>query len=484
MRIWKFYAFLAPLAILLMAFVSASTVDSSRASAQSPVQKPNIVVFNLDDMSNYDYQTIAAMRRATGDKGAFFENATVTTALCCPSRVSTLTGQYIHNHRVKRHVGTGADGTPEGYPRYKKYGLDKRNVAVWLQDSGYATAAVGKLMNGYHAGSDGIDPGWDEWFVANSPGVSFALNENGVVKRYQDRSSNWEDILGSKSVGVINRWAGKKPLFLYHNPHAPHSPNLWPKRYDDKFSRTPLPNIGAVNEKNVSDKPRYIRNLPRMSRGQVRGLAVKNRERLRSELSVVDQVYRIEAALRKKGQLNNTIFFFTSDNGFHLGSHRLPPGKQTPYVTDHGVPLAVWGKGVTSGVRKHLVTNVDFAPTWLDIAGVPKAGKKLDGKSFLPAIESAGSPANRWRKYALNEGFFGSDVRNAIVPPTYSAVRTQNTVLVRYSTGEQEFYNLKKDPAQARNRIDLMDRSQRRRLDTKRGELFRCSEAACRTAGR
>ena len=472
-----------------LAVTAACSVEVNDTALSRQIEpRPNIVVFNLDDMARADFESNGPLRSVVEGRGADFRNPAVTTSLCCPSRVSTLTGQYTHNHGIQRHVGEGRDGVIEGYPRYKEYGLDKDNLAVWLQDSGYATAMVGKLMNGYRG--EEVDPGWTEWYASVSSWKNnVSLNENGEVRSYKDRRRDWEDILGNKSVKVIEEHAGEKPIFLYHNPHAPHGPLVWPERHDGRFRTAGLPQVGAVNEKNVSDKPAYIRKLDRLDRRDLTKMEQKHRQRMRSELAVANALQRVEKALERKGELDNTIFFFTSDNGYHLGSHRLPAGKQTPYRTDHEVPLAVWGgedTDVKKANRDHLVTNVDFAPTILDLTGTSKAGKKLDGESFVGALDGSVA-AKDWRRYQLWEGYDNSGLPSSIAPPGYSAVRTlKGAVFVRYSTEDLpagdtalEYYDLNRDPHQKNNRVDSMPPKHRRKLDELRDRLFQCVGSGC-----
>src|SRR5439155_4507014 len=106
------------------------------------------------------------------------------------------------------------------------------------------------------------------------------------------------------------------------------------------------------------------------------------RLRLQSMLAVQDLVAAILDALAAAGKLDDTYLFFTSDNGYHFGEHRLMPGKQTPYEEDLRVPLVVRGPAVPSGViLPHLVGNIDFAPTFLALAGLPRR-EDFDGHSI------------------------------------------------------------------------------------------------------
>ena len=112
-------------------------------------------------------------------------------------------------------------------------------------------------------------------------------------------------------------------------------------------------------------------------------------------LSVEDLLKQTITTLQETGELGNTYIFFTSDNGFHLGEHRLPRGKRTSYEEDIGVPLMVRGPSVPAGItRQQLVINNDFAPTIANLAGVAPPGF-VDGSSFVPLLSA--SPPSSWR---------------------------------------------------------------------------------------
>ena len=469
---------------LLLVSVPLFAAHGAHAQVSSPdARRPNVVLINADDLSSGDYARLGALRQATGAKGLTFRNGYVTTALCCPSRVSTLTGRYVHNHGVERHVGpdTGED-------KFRRIGGDRSTVATWLGAAGYETALVGKYLNNYHVEEE-KPPGWDHWFAGDSPAQSWRLNENGEVKEYsQDRRNpgyrHWEDMLGDKAVGVVGGM-GNNPLFLYYAPHAPHTPELSPPRHDGRFAAASLPRGGAFDEADVSDKPGWVRGLPRVTDKQRAAWTDKHRARLRATLSIVDQIRRIEDALAKKGELADTVFILTSDNGYHMGAHRLPQGKQTPYETDHRVPLAIWGEGVETGIRGHYVLNTDLAPTIADLAGadVPDYDTRVDGRSFARLL-TADPPAADYRRNFLVEGFHGADVKAAVVPPTYRTLYggTQGFVYTRYETGEMEYYDLRQDPAQERSLHRSLSPSRRAALNATWSALASCEGDECRRA--
>lgn len=213
----------------------------------------------------------------------------------------------------------------------------------------------------------------------------------------------------------------------------------------------------------------------------------KYRDRQRATLAGVREIRRIAQAIEEKGEADNTVFVILSDNGYHLGSHRLSSGKQTPYRTDHEVPLAVWGKiggqPILNTNRPHIVQNTDLRPTFMELAGGDPSGH--DGKSFAPVVDpTRAMPPRYYRDEVIWEGYYGADVPSAIVPPTYSAiVNRYGKKFVRYHhpdrADEYEYYDWRRDPHEAENGYKSLSLDKRREWNVRRDELFRCEEASC-----
>jgi arylsulfatase A-like enzyme len=162
------------------------------------------------------------------------------------------------------------------------------------------------------------------------------------------------------------------------------------------------------------------------------------------------------------GEQNNTYFVFSSDNGYHMGEHRLRPGKMTAFDTDIRVPLVITGPGVPAGrTVDQIAMNVDLCPTFTDLAGAT-APADVDGRSLAPLLR--GQTVEGWRAAALVEhrgphidrsdpdmidlyehGPFSGN------PTTYEAIRTQTAVYVQYVDAEREYYNLATDPDELHN---------------------------------
>ena len=105
----------------------------------------------------------------------------------------------------------------------------------------------------------------------------------------------------------------------------------------------------SFDEADVSDKPSYVASLPRLAEWQKEAITRHNRERLRALRAVDDLVATVVEALDASGRLDDTYIIYTSDNGFHMGQHRLFMGKTTAYEEDIRVPLAIRGPGIRAG---------------------------------------------------------------------------------------------------------------------------------------
>jgi arylsulfatase A-like enzyme len=163
----------------------------------------------------------------------------------------------------------------------------------------------------------------------------------------------------------------------------------------------------------------------------------------------------LRTQLDQLGVARNTYVVFTSDNGFHLGQHRLPPGKETAFDTDVQVPLVITGPGVEAGQHSDaLASNVDLRPTFDHIAGA-SISPKVDGRSLLPLL--GGQPS--WNREAVlveHHGPLGgpgdpdvpadTNTPTFVLPTAYEAIRTQTELWVEYVDGEVEHYDIATDP--------------------------------------
>ncbi|MBA2450229.1 MAG: sulfatase-like hydrolase/transferase [Chloroflexi bacterium] len=202
------------------------------------------------------------------------------------------------------------------------------------------------------------------------------------------------------------------------------------------------------------------------------------------------------------GQDENTYIFFTSDNGFHLGQHRLRSGKQAPYEEDIRVPLIVRGPGVDAGrVEERIVGNVDLAPTFARLAGVV-APEYVDGRSLVPLLRD--DPPSEWRRAYLlqHEDSDGTDPQDPmdldqqVQRPgrrqdrqpgrlditEFTGLRTRDHTYVEYVTGERELYALRSDPDELQNAYATADPTLLAQLSSRLAALRQCAGASCRAA--
>lgn len=443
-------------------------------AAASP--RPNIVVVLTDDQTVADMRALPKTRALVGRRGTTFADAFASYPLCCPARATLLTGQYAHNHGVLGNLPPlGGYGALRGLAN---------TLPVWLRRAGYTTAHVGKYLNGY--GRDvpaDVPPGWDEWYGTIDPSTylmwGYRMNENGTVRTYgdsrvEDPALYQTDVVRDRAVDVIRRRApGRRPLFLSVGFLAPHSEGgrelgtegstIRPApRHRGRFADARLPRGAAFDEADVTDKPPFFaKAFARLGEDGTRLAEISHRSRLASLLAVDDAVEAIVRALRRAGELDDTLIVFTSDNGFFTGEHRIPFGKYLVYEPSIRVPLLLRGPGVRAGATsRELVVNADIVATIVDAARA-RPGRVLDGRSLLPF---ARDPRRRTRRPILLEttarGPGNDDLdQDGYQPylaapdiPPYRAIRTRRHVYVEYASGDRELYDLARDPAQLHNR--------------------------------
>jgi arylsulfatase A-like enzyme len=463
----------------------------------APADRPNIIFILTDDLDARSIEAMPKLKAMLIDRGVTFANFFVSYALCCPSRASILRGQYAHNTGV-----LGNRPPAGGFETFHDLGREASTVATWLKAAGYRTGYFGKYLNGYPLSVEPtyVPPGWDEW---NSPVTNSAyrmfnyrMNENGKIVSYGSRPEDYiTDVLARKTADFIRR--GGQPFFIHLATYAPHGPATPAPRHADLFAGARAPRGPSFNEADVGDKPRWLQNRPQLLPRQIARLDVLYRRRLQSLQAVDDLIASIVDTLRATGELQRTYVFFSSDNGFHLGEHRLPAGKNTAYEEDIHVPLIVIGPGVPAARSvEHLAVNVDLAPTWAELAGAA-APSFVDGRSLLPLLESPPPPADRWRQSFLVEHFTeqrrAGDIdaeppdEPAVPPqiaaravPTLAALRTRTYVYVEYATGDRELYDLVRDPFELQNISDTASRSVLADLAARLAALRRCGGGACR----
>jgi arylsulfatase A-like enzyme len=467
-------AIAAALAVACAGLLIHGGEGSRAASAQ-----PNVVVITTDDQTVRDMIAMPQTQALIGGHGVTFSRSFVSFPLCCPSRASYLTGQHAHNHGVLGN--TPPDG---GYGMLK----DDQTLPVWLQTRNYRTVHIGKMPNGFAETDETyVPPGWKlpdgefYGFIPHPPSAyyGFRLDENGVPVQYTPVDYQ-TDVYADKAKQVIDSHTAAfptRPLYMEVDFFAPHDPPTPATRHDGAFATAQLPVDKSFNEKDISDKPGWLRAVKRMGPGLISKVASRYRKRLETLLAVDEAVAKIVNELGAKGILDNTYIFFTSDNGFMQGQHRLHQGKFVAYDPSAQVPLMVRGPGIPEGAHSsEMVTNVDLAATILDIANATP-GITIDGRSYLPFAENPATSSERPLLFETGRAIALADPASAaatgrgqkkssiyvknldldrtaqlsgrvIKPPKYRAIRTRRYLLIKYSDHGRELYDMAHDPLQ------------------------------------
>ncbi|ADD43557.1 sulfatase-like hydrolase/transferase [Stackebrandtia nassauensis] len=482
---------LLAVAIAVFAIVSATVgaVVVFGDDATSNKDKPNIIYFLVDDMSA-DLLPYMDTVSSLADGGTKFDNYFVSNSLCCTSRATMFTGQHPHNSGV-------LGNTPEDHGGYEYFEpLEDETYAKQIQDTGdYHTAYLGKYLNGYKM-KEGykVPAGWDEWHVADGGGYNeydYKLSEytGGDDKPISDGDGKYlVDLMADRAVESIDRSRdAEKSFFVQVAPFSPHSgvgkdggPRFPPAKRDRPGADEKHGDCGKVDcadldvtklpgfNEDTKDKPDWVRQKP-LTDKEIKELNRDFRNRARMVQSVDDMVEKVTKSL-SQSELDNTYIMFGSDNGFHLGQHRLMRGKTTAYDHDVRTPFLVKRPGSSGGdsiKSDEIVQNVDLYPTLIDIANGDEDGPTdRDGRSLRRLIDGEKEPD--WRNAAYVEHYkspkpgtgdpdaedLGPKKGNSS-PPTYDAIRTAQDLLVDYKGYEQpEFYDLDADPYQLDNKPD------------------------------
>jgi N-acetylglucosamine-6-sulfatase len=414
----------------------AGALGAETASAQAASEGPPDIVLIVTDDQRWD--TLWAMPTVSerlAVPGVTFSEAFVVNPLCCPSRASILTGNYSHTHLVYRQ------DPPFG--RFDWFD-DSSTLATWLDEAGYRTGLFGKYIDGgQHAAVTGyVPPGWDRWVAfVHAEMFDYGLTFDGTVRRFgtapEDHST---EVLADEAVAFVRESEG--PLFLVYAPAVPHAPAIPSPGDEDALAELAPARPASFDEPDVSDKPAWVRDLPRLTADDRAAIDAFRRQQYGSLLGVDRAVGEILHALRASGRLENALIVFTSDNGILHGEHRWTK-KEAPYEEAIRVPLVLrWdAAGWKPRTESALALNIDLAPTIADAAGV--ATPSTDGESLLPLLEGRSST---WRRDFLIEHLEGT---NPVT--TYCAVRSARWKYVRYATGEEELYDLDADPLELEN---------------------------------
>jgi arylsulfatase A-like enzyme len=485
----------------------------------------NVIFILTDDESAEELAAMPYVQSLIAAQGVTFERAYAQYPLCCPSRAGMLSGQYMHNHGVRGNVApTG------GWESF--IARQNSTLPVWTDVAGYHNVHIGKYMNGYvgNGTTPNIPPGWDEWYgKVSEPNLYFnytmvekpGVGDPAELVFYGDQDREYQtDVLRDKAREfIVSAGPAETPFMMNLWFNAPHSPFDPAPRHRFILSDIGLPRLAGFNEKDISDKPKWLRKQAKrpLKKGFRQTIAAERRRRLEQLLSVDEAVAAIVADLSREGLLEDTYIVVTSDHGFFRGEHRIAGGKFLPHEPSSRVPIMIRGPGIPRGVvSEELVANTDITQTILEIAtGSPNPG--LDGRSLLPY---ATNPALRSTRPILIEADTGGrgggvdtegvglatpavakahlagrrgvgdldqepmankSAANGTSAPAYRAVRTDRYLYVLYANGQKELYDMRRDPKQLRSvHRDKRYRRVRKQLSRHLFALSGCAGPSCR----
>jgi arylsulfatase A-like enzyme len=439
-------------------------------------KRPN-VVFVLTDDQRWD--TIGLNERShvktphidrLGKEGVYFRNAFCTTSLCSPSRASILSGLYAHSHGVLNN--------------FTEYPNDLPSFPRALQAAGYTTGYIGK----YHMGeeNDQKRPGFD-YFVTHKGQGKYWDTEFNVDGQRQVLKGYYTHVV----TDLANQWirraaAGDKPFLLMLGHKAPHSFYFPEPKYEHAFDSAEIEYPATAFK--LADKPQwfqtrldtwhgiygplfeYRKQFPDRRPEAVKDFAAMTRGYWGTILSVDDSVGRLYATLKETGQLDNTLFIFTADNGLLNGEHGMVD-KRTMHEPSIRVPLVVrypaltqtrsGGGGSGFGVQgsaarviDQQVLTLDFAPSILDICGASPLAK-THGASWKKLVQGG---ATGWRTSWYYEYNYETQFPYT---PNVRGVRTDRYKYIHYPHGDgnadrhmAELYDIQSDPDETTNLID------------------------------
>jgi arylsulfatase A-like enzyme len=471
----------AGLAVALSGSGSHGRTNAPERPTTSAKGRPNIVLIQADDETLRQFSQPNVMpktKRLLAAHGTTFTDYVATTAQCCPSRASLLTGSYPHN--------TGVLSNEAGYGALRKKG---NTLPVWLQRGGYRTMHVGKYLNGYENFAkppSTVAPGWDQWYTVEKEThyYHYALFVNGKTEHRGRRpADNVTAVVNRRAAKLVKRFGSRpQPFYLQLDERAPHSSHesdptgpcdhaAKPERRDEgSFAHQRLPKPPSFNERNIDDKPSFLRTLPRLDAGAKHRLRTRWRCALEAIRGVDRGVAHVYRAVQRAGDLQRTVFIFISDNGLFYGEHRIDSGKVLPYEEALRLPLVVsvptrYRHGAPR-VRRvgEPVANIDLAPTILALAGArpcPPTGtcRTMDGRSLMPLLTGSGGwPRGRG---LLTEYSVARAGRYDTCQ--FAGIRTSGAIYVRHvrvvdpNTGRcrrspvRERYDLLRDPFELHN---------------------------------
>ena len=435
-------------------------------SAAGARSRPNIIFIMSDDHAAHAISAYGSRINKTPNidrlaiGGMKLNNCFCTNSICTPSRAAILTGQYSHKNGV--------------YTLNDKLDGSRNNVAKELQAAGYQTAMIGKwhLVN--------TPTGFDHWNIL--PGQGAYYDPEFITAAGRKKYTGYcTDLIGDFSLEWLKGRDKTKPFFLMCHHKAPHRPWQPSPKYAKLFEGIDIPEPDNLLDKHVgmAASPSAVKmrvgedttktDLKVDRPAGLEGEALKKwayqlyiKDYLRCVQSVDDNVGRVLDYLEAEKLAENTLVIYTSDQGFFLGDHGFFD-KRLMYEESLRMPLLARLPGVTKAgsVSDEMVLNVDFAATFLELAGRAKPAE-MQGRSFEKVL--AGGKAKEPRKAVYYRYWMHNDGDHHV--PGHYGVRTKDYKLIYYygkplgMTGafepatapEWEFFDLRKDKREMTNR--------------------------------
>lgn len=454
--------------------VSGVTMNGEESTANS---RPNILFIMADDHAAHAISCYGSKINVTPNldriakDGMRLLNCFAVNSICTPSRAAILTGKYSHMN---------------GVTVFNRFDGRQLTVAKLLQKAGYHTGMVGK----WHLTSD--PTGFDFWSVLPGQGKYHDPDfiENGSRKTIKGYAT---DIITDEALTFLKERPHDKPFFLMCHHKAPHRPWEPDEKHAHMFEEVEIPEPVTFNDDYQTRSPaaaeatmRIDRNLTRTDlkveppsdlkgkalaqwkmgvdkemtvvvKGEKKTLTGQELKRwkyqkyikdyLRCIASVDDNVGRLLDYLDKEGLTENTIVIYTSDQGFFLGDHNWFD-KRFMYEESLRMPFVVrYPAKIKSGkTDDHIILNVDFAPTFLEFAGLPSPSE-MQGHSFARIL--SGQPDKEWRN-SMYYRYYHYPGDHQV--QQHYGVRTERYKLIYFHRIESwELYDLTKDPHELNN---------------------------------
>ncbi len=418
-------------------------------AAEAPA-RPNILFLLTDDqrwnalgcMGDTHILTPNIDRLAR--EGVLFRNHFVTTSICCCSRASIFTGQYLRRH------GIGDFARPFTAAQWAE------TYPALLRQHGYRTGFIGKFGVGNDAAVAAMAGKFDYWRGVPGQGGKYFIQPDDPSRTHETAR------FGGAALEFLGGTPTNQPFCLSVSFTAPHArdemPHLEQYQPDDRdtslYTGIFLPEPVTATDAFFDKLPLSVQNSISRQRWHWRfdtpqkyELSAKNYYRL---ISGIDrEVGRLLAELKQRGLADNTVIIYTSDNGYFLGDREL---SDKFYMYEEGLrdPLIIYDPREPAERRGRIedamTLNLDFAPTMLALAGITPPAR-MQGRSLVPLIDDR--PPAGWR----TEFFYEEHTFPKLIPPS-EGVRTERWAYIRWVNEQppvEELYDLQADPLEAHN---------------------------------